>query len=104
MGGVRDEAPAHLLGGLEPAGELVELPGQLTELVAALDDHPVAVLALPDDADGPQQGGGPGSKERARVDQADPDIGAEGMGDLSRHRCYLPFQQKRLFLINQSVQ
>ena len=52
-----DEAPPDLLGGLEPVGELVELPGQLAELIPAPDVHPVAVLALSDPADGPQQGG-----------------------------------------------
>ena len=57
VGGVGDEAAADLLGGLEPVGELVELPGQLAELIAAPDVHPVAVLALPDDADGPEQVG-----------------------------------------------
>ena len=65
MGGVGDEAAADLLGGLEPAGELVELGGQLAELVVALEGDPVAVLALPDLADGLQHvphpaGEGPG--------------------------------------------
>ena len=71
-----------LLGGVEDSTALGV--GQLQSFTGP--QHRAALL------DGPQQGGGPGSKERARVDQADPDIGAEGMGDLSRHRSYLPFQ------------
>ena len=55
MGGIGDEAPAHLLGGLEAAGELVELVGQAAELVAAPDAHPVAVLTLPYRVDAPQE-------------------------------------------------
>ena len=57
VGGVGDEAAAHLLGGLEAAGELIELVGQAAELIPAAHGHPVAVLALPHGADGPQQQG-----------------------------------------------
>ena len=55
MRGIGNKAAADLLSGLESVRELVELPGQLAELITAANTHPVAVLALPYDPDGPQQ-------------------------------------------------
>ena len=62
MGGVGHKAAAHLLGGLEPAGELVELIGQAAELVPTPDGDPVAVLALAHRVDASQQLGDPPGK------------------------------------------
>ena len=76
MAGVGDEAPPHLLGGLEPVGEVVELPGQLGHLVPPHRLEPVAVLPLPHDPDGPQQRGDPGSEH----------LGKQGAHHKGHHR------------------
>ena len=55
MGGIRDEAAAGLLRGLEAVREAVELLGDLGELVPSLHRRPVGVGSLPDGADGLQQ-------------------------------------------------
>ena len=62
MAGVGDEAAANFLGGLEAVGELVELPGQLGQLVPAHRLEAVAVLPLAHDADGPEEGGDAGGE------------------------------------------
>ena len=55
MGGVGHKPPPLLLGGLEPSGELVELVGQLAQLVLAVQGDPVGVLSLPHPADARQE-------------------------------------------------
>ena len=75
VAGVGDKAAAHLLGGLEPVGEVVELLGQLGQLVPARRLEPVAVLPLPHHPDGPEQGGDAGGEhlgEEGAHHQGDP--------------------------------
>ena len=70
MGGVGHKPPPLLLGDLQAAGELVELIGQLGQLVVPGQGDAVGVLPCPHGADAPQQGphppgegGGKGPKE-----------------------------------------
>ena len=69
MGGVGDKAAAHLLGGLEPVGQIVELPGQLAKLIAPPHPNPVAVLAFPDGMDGSQQSAEPPGHHLGKEDR-----------------------------------
>ena len=55
MGGVGDELPPRPLRLLEAVHQVVELPGDLGELVVAGDDRPLVVGPLPHAPDGVEE-------------------------------------------------
>ena len=68
VGGVGDEAAAGVLGDLEAAGEVVELVGDLGDLVVAPHVRPVVVGPLPDPPHGGEQVLDPPGEELAEED------------------------------------
>ena len=71
MGSVGDEAPALLLRGLQPLGELVELLPQLGDLVPPPVDVPVAVVPVSHHAHGAHDGPDPLHQEENEEQRQD---------------------------------